>query len=195
MSETIERKGTGKWRMPGWPHIGWNCNDITDNETQDFICQMCEVQHIRYIHHMTHPQIPGELLCGCICAGYMENDYTGAKKRETNFKNKLKRDQTEFKRVKKQYELEEQQREDRELARKNIQSYMVESVFDKWPISQNGNPYYHYDDFVMILFKKDGAWKCMIKNEVTGIKRFSTRTYETMAHAKIAAIKEVERLK
>jgi hypothetical protein len=44
---------------------------------------MCERQEIRYVHYMEHPDYPGTLSCGCICAGHMEEDPVAAQKRET----------------------------------------------------------------------------------------------------------------
>lgn len=95
---------TGKWVKPGVPRKGWLCVGITDaldgsadwtpadGPLPDFerglmhVCEMCEVQVIRYIHHMTHDDHE-PLDCGCICAGNMERDLIGARHRETTFKN------------------------------------------------------------------------------------------------------------
>ena len=93
-------KGTGKWREPGVPHRGWSCVDVYDDrEDEDddgegeltFVCQMCEVQRIRYVHVMQHPDYPDELHVGCICAGNMEQDLVGARQRETNFRKRRSR--------------------------------------------------------------------------------------------------------
>jgi hypothetical protein len=51
---------------------------------------MCEVQIVRYVHTMFHPDY-GELEVGCICAGHMEQDLIGARLRETSFKQRLSR--------------------------------------------------------------------------------------------------------
>ena len=53
------------------------------------ICQMCEYQNIRYVHHMYHPETGKQLNCGCVCAGKLEGDINKARKREAAFKNKL----------------------------------------------------------------------------------------------------------
>jgi hypothetical protein len=73
----------GKWAQAGVPHKGWTCVDVEDLEHPDAICEMCETQEIRYVHWMTHPDYPGELGVGCVCAEKMEDDYTGPRKRET----------------------------------------------------------------------------------------------------------------
>src|SRR5262245_58588209 len=82
--------GTGKWRLPGVPHKGWQCLDVEDLDEPSFICEMCEVQIIRYVHHMWHDDYGG-LKVGCICAGHMEQDIVGARRREASFKLTLAR--------------------------------------------------------------------------------------------------------
>ncbi len=89
-----EKAGTGKWTWPGVPHKGWFCFDIDDLEDDTMICEMCEKQTIRWVHHMRHEGYPDVLLCGCVCAGNMEEDYEGAKKRETEYKNLMGRKRT-----------------------------------------------------------------------------------------------------
>jgi hypothetical protein len=82
--------GTGKWRQAGVPHRGWQCVDIEDLEEPSHVCEMCEVQVVRYVHEMFHPDY-GTLLVGCICAGHMEQDLVGARQREASFKQRLSR--------------------------------------------------------------------------------------------------------
>lgn len=72
----------GKWSMGGVPHRGWTCVDIEDLAAPDQLCEMCESQSIRYVHHMTHPKYPTTLAVGCICAGHMEGDLVAAQGRE-----------------------------------------------------------------------------------------------------------------
>lgn len=86
MSETSMR-ATGKWSQSGVPHKGWTCVDIEDLGEPSAICEMCETQEIRYVHHMQHPAYPETLCCGCVCAGHMESDYEGAKRRERVLRN------------------------------------------------------------------------------------------------------------
>ena len=87
MSHTMH----GKWSQPGVPHKGWTCGEIYDLEEPSQVCEMCELMMIRYVHVMTHPDYPGQLECGCICAGHMEEDLAGARLREKAFKLTLKR--------------------------------------------------------------------------------------------------------
>jgi hypothetical protein len=69
---------TGKWTQPGIPQKGWTCVDIEDLSSPDHVCEMCEVQDVRYVHLMEHPDY-GELRVGCICAGHMEENLVGAR--------------------------------------------------------------------------------------------------------------------
>ncbi len=76
----------GKWSQPGVPHSGWRCIGVDDSGVRYGTCDMCEVTSIRYVHYMTHPDYPGGLGCGCVCAGAMENNPVRAKRRETMLK-------------------------------------------------------------------------------------------------------------
>ena len=49
--------------------------DVEDLGKVDAGCEMCETQEIRYVHHMKHPEYPGSLGVGCVCAGKIEDDY------------------------------------------------------------------------------------------------------------------------
>jgi hypothetical protein len=87
-------KNYGKWSQSGVPHKGWTCIDIEDNGEPTVICEMCESQHIRYIHYMKHQNYKDILGVGCICAGHMEENINHAKKRDGFMKsraNKRKR--------------------------------------------------------------------------------------------------------
>jgi hypothetical protein len=84
-------EGTGKWRVPGVPHKGWQCVDIKDLNRRAAVCEMCESITIRYVHYMKHPDYGKTLGCGCICAGHMEEDLAGARQREKSFKARLSR--------------------------------------------------------------------------------------------------------
>ena len=89
MNETT--RATGKWSQAGVPHKGWSCIDIEDLGEPSAICEMCETQDIRYVHTMTHPDYPGQLGCGCVCAGRMEENYEGARQREKIVRNAASR--------------------------------------------------------------------------------------------------------
>jgi hypothetical protein len=78
---------TGKWSKAGVPRKGWTCIDVEDLGEPSAICEMCETQAIRYVHHMQHPSYPDALGCGCVCAGHMEENYEGARQRERALRN------------------------------------------------------------------------------------------------------------
>jgi hypothetical protein len=75
-------KSLGKWSQAGFPHRGWTCVEVEDNGQAGPICEMCESRRIRYIHHMSHPDVATSLACGCVCAGYMEGDLAAARRRD-----------------------------------------------------------------------------------------------------------------
>jgi hypothetical protein len=86
-SEGIKQR-RGKWSVSGVPHKDWTCEDIEDLEKPTLICEMCESQTIRYVHHMSHPNYEQELKVGCICAGHMEQDLKSARKRDDLLKSR-----------------------------------------------------------------------------------------------------------
>jgi hypothetical protein len=66
----------------GAPFNGWRCVKIIVCETNDFTCELCGCTRVRYVHLMEHFGFPLKLSTGCICAGLLEDDILGAKKRE-----------------------------------------------------------------------------------------------------------------
>jgi hypothetical protein len=78
---------SGKWDQPGVPHKGWICINVHDLGEPSAICEMCEVQEIRYVHTLEHPDYPTALEVGCVCAEHMEGDYVGPRRREATLKN------------------------------------------------------------------------------------------------------------
>lgn len=81
-----ETTTTGKWAEAGVPHRGWRCVDIEELEEQDHLCEMCEARLVRFVHVMWNDRYDGELRVGCVCAGNMEEDLEGARRRESSFK-------------------------------------------------------------------------------------------------------------
>ena len=82
---------TGKWSRVGVPHKGWMCVNVEDLGEPEAVCEMCEIQQIRYVHWMEHPDFSEVLAVGCICAGHMENDYEAPRKREYGLRNAAQR--------------------------------------------------------------------------------------------------------
>jgi len=78
----------GKWSQPGVPHKDWICVDIEDLGEPIQICEMCESQHIRYVHFMQNAEYDRILQVGCVCAGHMESDLIHAKKRDDFMKSR-----------------------------------------------------------------------------------------------------------
>lgn len=65
----------GKWSEAGVPKKGWTCVGVEDLEEPSQLCEMCDSAKIRYAHIMEHPDYPGSLQVGCVCAELMEEDY------------------------------------------------------------------------------------------------------------------------
>lgn len=86
--EQLISAGRGKWSERGVPHRNWTCVDIEDLGQPQMICEMCESQTIRYVHHMTHDDYEDDLAVGCICAGHMEGDVAAARLRETSMRSR-----------------------------------------------------------------------------------------------------------
>jgi hypothetical protein len=87
-----ERTDRGLWSQPGVPHKGWTCLGINDaGEDNLQTCEMCQFAQVRYLHVMEHQDFDRQLQVGCICAGKMEEDYAGARRREKRMKSKVAR--------------------------------------------------------------------------------------------------------
>jgi hypothetical protein len=69
------KTGAGKWAQAGVPHRGWSCIAIRDDGEQPTLCQMCELQTVRFVHVMQHPDYPETLNVGRLCAASMEREY------------------------------------------------------------------------------------------------------------------------
>ncbi|MFZ5733644.1 MAG: hypothetical protein ACOY4O_12975 [Pseudomonadota bacterium] len=82
---------TGKWSQAGVPQRGWVCDGVEDLGAPDAVCQMCEVQDIRYVHTMSHPNYDTSLEVGCVCAEHMEEDYVRPRLREQALKSAASR--------------------------------------------------------------------------------------------------------
>ena len=88
-----------RWDKKDIPHKGWTEIGMEDlGEEAEFgedieyeRCEMCGNEKIRYVHIMTHPEFPGELRVGCICACHMTDDYENPEERERDLKNRVQR--------------------------------------------------------------------------------------------------------
>ncbi|MGI6743527.1 MAG: ATP-dependent helicase [Eubacteriales bacterium] len=82
---------TNLWKRNDVPHSGWYCTGVIDLGAPVGTCRMCGYQIIRYVHVMRHNEYPRAIGAGCICAGNMEGSAENAKKREYDYKNRLRR--------------------------------------------------------------------------------------------------------
>ena len=48
----------GKWSQQGVPKKGWTCIGFEELGKLSTQCEMCEIQDIRYVHQMQHPDYP-----------------------------------------------------------------------------------------------------------------------------------------
>ena len=90
-NEKYLRKCHKRLRELGAPLENWNCREVVDGETADFICELCSCQKVRYIPVMEHPEYNGELNVGCICAGSLEGDLIAARERDDAARRKSSR--------------------------------------------------------------------------------------------------------
>ena len=80
---TDDSSETNLWKRSDVPHDDWTCVGVTDRGKGNYItCEMCGKQHIRYVHHMKHPEYADVIDAGCVCAGWMEGDPEAARERE-----------------------------------------------------------------------------------------------------------------
>jgi hypothetical protein len=72
----------GKWSRSDVPHSDWVWAGVEDLGEPSQICEMCEFQHIRYVHRMRHSDYAFELRVGADCAGFMSGDHDAAESRD-----------------------------------------------------------------------------------------------------------------
>lgn len=97
MDETIAiTRGRGKWSQSGVPHKGWVCvgeydtfDELGEGELE--LCEMCETTQIRFVHLMKNERYHEQLKCGCICAGYMAEDWGAAESRDKQMRSRAGR--------------------------------------------------------------------------------------------------------
>lgn len=157
----------GKWAEAGVPHKGWTCVGVHDLEQERQTCEMCEGQEIRYVHAMEHPEHPGTLSVGCVCAGHMEADYEGAKKRERAVRNTASR-------------------KSRWLSRKWKTSAKGNSYLTT-------RDQFHVVVFPANPARTE--WSARVEDKATAAAIYSRRTYPTQDQAKLAAFDAIIALK
>lgn len=80
-----------KWNKPGIPHKGWTLEYVETLDEAEFVCEMCDQEDIRYVHHLNHPEYGG-ISVGCVCACAMTGDSVGPKKAERRARNAAARE-------------------------------------------------------------------------------------------------------
>jgi hypothetical protein len=81
---------TGKWTQPGIPRKGWSCVDTDDLGSPDHVCE-----NVRARGRSLCPRHGASGLwavrVSCICAGHMEENLDGARKRAAFKANRKRR--------------------------------------------------------------------------------------------------------
>ncbi|MEP7144796.1 MAG: hypothetical protein ABI707_18070 [Ferruginibacter sp.] len=87
------------WNIEGIPHKGWALKAVYDvreggqseDETAYETCMMCNNERIRYVHVLTHENVPHEFKVGCVCAEKMTNDYENPKRLENELRSNARK--------------------------------------------------------------------------------------------------------
>lgn len=80
-----------KLQQLGLPLSGWVCEDVEDTESPEQVCELCGCNRVRFLHHMSHPDVWRELAVGCLCDGIMSGDELAAVERERAARNRAQR--------------------------------------------------------------------------------------------------------
>jgi hypothetical protein len=129
------------WNQPGVPHRGWTCLGAEDLGEPLHLCEMCRSQHCRYVHAMEHPEYPGTLHVGCICAGKMEDEYA-ARERERVLRRATRR------------------KRDRARARARARQRWIET---DWRTSPSGNETKLIDHIMVLVARSGETWRIAAK--------------------------------
>jgi hypothetical protein len=185
---------TGKWAEAGVPHKGWEWLGLIDDlEEPSFVCEMCEVKIIRYVHHMVHPDYPDELEVGCVCAENMSQDYVNPAKRERALINRAKREQKrrereakareqEAERIRQIADIREREKERLRMLAAAREQRWLDTPF--WRTNDKGNLTLDGDYYFVVIFcRPTGAWGGVIENKITGDKQWC-RPWRTAEKAK-----------
>lgn len=72
----------GKWTIAGVPHSGWKWEKVVDEGRIGPLCEMCETQHLRYVHTVTHHLEPKLLHVGRECCAKLTEEGHHAEREE-----------------------------------------------------------------------------------------------------------------
>jgi hypothetical protein len=113
----------GLYSQPGFRHKGWVSLDVEDRNEPFELCEACQRRQVRFVHLLRHSDESeankyGHLEAGCVCAGFLTEDYEGAAGAERRVRNETARKKSAAKR--------EQDRVERiqlaEIARREMQA-------------------------------------------------------------------------
>ena len=93
----------GLYSQPGFRHKGWVSLDVEDRYEPFELCEACQRRQVRFVHLLSHddesePNNFGRLEAGCVCAGFLTEDYEGAAGAERRVKNETARKKSAAKR-------------------------------------------------------------------------------------------------
>jgi hypothetical protein len=167
---------TGKWLCDGVPHVGWSCVEVRESNTY---CEMCEVTLITYAHVMRHDRYPGELECGCVCAGFMTEDVAAEQRRELLYKwqRSLLAERTSVKK----------------LRRKHWHSVRYRDYVAAWSYfdRRTDSSVHFLEEFKVLVSEEPDGWHYHLH---TRFSRLKSGAYATDLHAATGAIARAEML-
>jgi hypothetical protein len=80
----------GLWSKEGVPHKGWRLAFVDDLSEANHVCEMCNNERIRYVHHVEHEEY-GWLEVGCVCAENLTQDRAQPRAAERTLRNRAAR--------------------------------------------------------------------------------------------------------
>jgi hypothetical protein len=69
-----------RWNNFGLPQKGYRFVEVLDMEEPTETCDICSQQGIRYVHVLTHDDLPNQIKVGCECADKLVEGYDGARR-------------------------------------------------------------------------------------------------------------------
>jgi hypothetical protein len=167
--------GLYRWDQPGVPHKGWTAEHVEDHEEPVFQCEMCGNPAVRYVHVMVHPEWPGELRVGCICAGRMEENYAAARDRERQARNRAQRRQR--------------------LTERHDRARRLWVQPERWRVSGKGNFWRWAGGVRVTVFRSEyppHAWRGWIGDELGQLRHPSAEAAMAAMFARLFPLKHVQ---
>ncbi len=179
----------GKWSQSGVPHRGWQCIDrydsCGDGEALHKRCQMCERQHIRYVHVMEHPGHPEQLECGCKCAENMAEGYDGKAHERA-----LKRAAAKRRRDAARHQMPDRAaRTPPQVTSRSAHAFNPGLI--RWRESSKGNLWAHTHVGVITIYLHQGTWRVAVRGD-RGSK-FYKHQFDSCAEAQKRVMASLEK--